>query len=350
MPTVTISTASPYEVIIEKGLIDRAGEHLKKLRPTAAVAIITDSNVAPLYFERLKTSLLKAGYPAQRIAHFVFPAGESAKSMTTLGSVYAFLAENRITRSDLIVALGGGVTGDLAGYAAATWLRGVDFIQIPTTLLAQIDSSVGGKTGIDIAQGKNLVGAFHQPLLVLADPDSLSTLPAEVFADGMAEAVKYTAVFDLALFERLEKEPVSGFLETLITRCVELKRQVVEADEFDRGDRMLLNFGHTLGHAIERLSSYQTSHGQAVAMGSVLMTRAAEKNKLCQPGTADRISKLLAKFGLPTESIYAPWQLATAAAGDKKTSGATLTVVLLHETGKGFLHKIEADKLESFIR
>jgi len=269
--------------------------------------------------------------------------------MVTLGEVYSFLASGRISRSDLILALGGGVTGDLAGYAAATWLRGVDFVQIPTTLLAQIDSSVGGKTGIDLAQGKNLVGAFHQPLMVLADPETLSTLPPEDFADGMAEAVKYAAVFDLALFERMEKESVSDFLEPLITRCVDLKRQVVESDEFDHGERMLLNFGHTLGHAVERLSGYKISHGQAVAMGSVLMTRAAEKNKLCMVGTAERIAKLLIKVGLPVDCVYAPWQLAAAAVGDKKTSGATLTIVLLHELGNGFLHKIEAEKLESFI-
>ncbi len=350
MQNLHVSTSHPYDVVIEKGLLDRAGDWIVRLRPNARIAVITDSNVAPLYLERVILSLTHAGVGRERVAHFIFPAGEQSKSMETLSRVYAFLAASKISRSDLVIALGGGVTGDLTGYAAATWLRGTDFVQIPTTLLAQIDSSVGGKTGIDLPQGKNLVGAFHQPRLVLIDPDTLSTLTAEIFADGMAEAVKYAAAFDGALFERLEKESLRAFLEQLITRCVDIKRLVVQEDEFDKGGRMLLNFGHTLGHSVERLSEYQISHGSAVAIGMVLITRAAEKKGLCKPGTASRIEALLISLGLPVSCEYTPGQLASAAVGDKKTSGATLTLALLRELGEGFLHPIEAQSLLEFIQ
>ena len=252
MRKVSVSASRKYDVIIEKGILHRAGEESARVIDPCAAAILTDSNVAPLYAEVLEKSLASSGFSTCR---FTIEAGESSKSADSYLSFLNFLAENRITRSDCIFALGGGVVGDLGGFAAATYLRGIKFIQIPTTLLAMVDSSVGGKTAIDIPAGKNLVGAFYQPSLVLCDCATLDTLPDDIFADGCAEVIKYGIINDRPLFDRL-KSPIKDQIEDIIESCVKNKRNVVNADERDTGVRQLLNLGHTAAHSIETLSGF----------------------------------------------------------------------------------------------
>ena len=254
MKTLTVHTSKEYDVLIGKGLLDRAGDEVQKRLHPAKAVIVTDSNVGPLYAAAVKRSLQTRGIQA---AVFTFPAGEAQKRLSTIAQMYEVFAATGLTRGDLAVALGGGVTGDMCGFASATYLRGIPFVQIPTSLLAQVDSSVGGKTGVDLEVGKNLVGAFWQPSLVLCDTGVLSTLPGRYFSDGMAEAIKAGCIKDKDLFARMETEDVHDFLEDMIARCIDIKRQVVENDEKEQGERMLLNFGHTLGHAIERLHHYE---------------------------------------------------------------------------------------------
>lgn len=346
---MTVHTAKPYEILLERGLLSRAGEECAKLfAPGARVMIISDSNVYPLFGEKVAVSLREAGF---RVFSCTFPAGEQSKQLSTVEGFYRALAENHFTRSDFVVALGGGVTGDMAGFAAATFLRGIDFVQVPTSLLAQVDSSVGGKTGVDLPFGKNLVGAFHQPRLVLIDPDTLDALPPHFFADGMGEVIKYGCIRDKDLFENLEKQDVKEHLEEVIFRCVDCKRQIVEADALEKGERMLLNFGHTLGHAMEKLRDFQgLSHGEAVGIGMVLISQAGEKAGLTQPGTADRIAALLEKYGLPTKTTDTPAELAAAASLDKKTDGDNLHLILLQSIGEACIHTIPAADLLGFLQ
>lgn len=346
---MTVHTAKPYEILLERGLLSRAGEECAKLfAPGARVMIISDSNVYPLFGEKVAASLREAGF---RVFSCTFPAGEQSKQLSTVEGFYRALAENHFTRSDFVVALGGGVTGDMAGFAAATFLRGIDFVQVPTSLLAQVDSSVGGKTGVDLPFGKNLVGAFHQPRLVLIDPDTLDALPPHFFADGMGEVIKYGCIRDKDLFENLEKQDVKEHLEEVIFRCVDCKRQIVEADALEKGERMLLNFGHTLGHAMEKLRDFQgLSHGEAVGIGMVLISQAGEKTGLTQPGTADRIAALLEKYGLPTKTTDTPAELAAAASLDKKTDGDNLHLILLQSIGEACIHTIPAADLLGFLQ
>lgn len=346
---MTVHTAKPYEILLERGLLSRAGEECAKLfAPGARVMIISDSNVYPLFGEKVAASLREAGF---RVFSCTFPAGEQSKQLSTVEGFYRALAENHFTRSDFVVALGGGVTGDMAGFAAATFLRGIDFVQVPTSLLAQVDSSVGGKTGVDLPFGKNLVGAFHQPRLVLIDPDTLDALPPHFFADGMGEVIKYGCIRDKDLFENLEKQDVKEHLEEVIFRCVDCKRQIVEADALEKGERMLLNFGHTLGHAMEKLRDFQgLSHGEAVGIGMVLLSQAGERAGLTQPGTADRIAALLEKYGLPTKTTDTPAELAAAASLDKKTDGDNLHLILLQSIGEACIHTIPAADLLGFLQ
>ena len=346
---MTVHTAKPYEILLERGLLSRAGEECAKLfAPGARVMIISDSNVYPLFGEKVAASLREAGF---RVFSCTFPAGEQSKQLSTVEGFYRALAENHFTRSDFVVALGGGVTGDMAGFAAATFLRGIDFVQVPTSLLAQVDSSVGGKTGVDLPFGKNLVGAFHQPRLVLIDPDTLDALPPHFFADGMGEVIKYGCIRDKDLFENLEKQDVKEHLEEVIFRCVDCKRQIVEADALEKGERMLLNFGHTLGHAMEKLRDFQgLSHGEAVGIGMVLISKAGEKAGLTQPGTAKRIAALLEKYGLLTKTTDTPAELAAAASLDKKNAGDNLHLILLQTIGESYIHTIPTADLLGFLQ
>lgn len=320
------------------------GERIRSLfSQETRIAVVTDDTVNRLYGDALAQAL--DGIDAVK---FVFPAGEDSKSIATYSALLEFLAQHQLTRTDAILAFGGGVVGDLAGFAAATYLRGIPFIQVPTTLLAAVDSSVGGKTAVDLAAGKNLCGAFWQPHLVLCDYTLLDTLSDEIFADGMAEVIKYGVMRDAALFQRLH-QPVRPDPEDVIAACVAIKRDIVEEDERDCGVRALLNFGHTAAHGIELCSNYQISHGRAVAVGMVIASRGACKLGLCQGDVADRLCELLTQYQLPIRCDFSPRQLAQAALSDKKRAGDTITLILPEEMGLCVPYKISVSHLEDFF-
>ena len=342
---LTVNTSKRYTIRIERGALDQLGAYCASLfAPGKKAVVITDTHVAPLYLERVSTSLRNAGFDVTSCA---FPAGEPSKRLSTIEGIYGHMAQAHITRSDFAVALGGGVTGDMAGFAAASYLRGIPFVQVPTTLLSQVDSSVGGKTGVDLPQGKNLVGAFWQPSFVLIDPDTLNTLSPHFFADGMGEVIKYGCIKSRALFDLLiETEDITSIMEDVIYRCVDIKRDVVERDEFDTGERALLNFGHTFGHALEKLHQYQgLSHGAAVGIGMVMMARLGEKAGFTAPGTADKIAAALEKYHLPVHSDLPLSQIVEATASDKKSTGSSINLVLLKHIGESFVHKVARSDL-----
>ncbi len=349
MQTLTVHASGTYDILVGRGLLARAGELTRAVNRSRRVLVVSDSNVAPLYAETVLTSFAAAGYEASL---FTFPAGEQSKRLETVAAIYGRLAAGGFTRGDLLAALGGGVTGDMTGFAAATYLRGMAFVQLPTSLLAQVDSSVGGKTGVDIAEGKNLVGAFWQPIRVIADVDALSSLPATVFADGMGEVIKAACIRDAALFDRLAAGDamVGDGCEEVIVRCIDIKRQVVENDERESGERKLLNFGHTLAHALEKYYHYETlSHGSAVAVGMVEICRAAERSGLTEAGTAERIAHVLRDYGLPSEDT-APMEAYLAEVGmDKKRSGTGIDLVLLRRVGESYVHPVEMAALPAFF-
>jgi len=302
--------------------------------------------VSELYGQRLTENLIKNGF---RVVQNVFPPGETSKNAVMFLSIIDFLAQENISRSDIVVALGGGVVGDLAGFAAACYMRGVCLIQIPTTLLAAVDSSVGGKTAVNLAAGKNLLGTFYQPDFVLCDVSLLSTLSGEIFQDGCAEVIKYGAIADRDLFESLET-PVHKQLEDVIARCVKIKCDIVAEDEFESGARKLLNFGHTVGHAIELLSGYHTSHGRAIAAGMAVITRAAVRMGMCEVDCLRDILHMLRRYGLPENTLYAADSIARACLSDKKREGENLTMVFPSEIGKCFTKNIPVNEVEAVIR
>ena len=347
MRSVTVKTSATYEVLIGSGLLQKAGEAVKKVISPCKAAIVTDSTVVHLYEETVRKSLTEAGFS---VCTFVFPAGEASKNIHTLSHLLEFLAKEEMTRTDMIVALGGGVTGDLAGFGAAVYLRGIPFVQIPTTFLAAIDSSVGGKTAVDLEAGKNLAGAFYQPKLVLCDTDVLQTLPEVVFADGIAEALKYGVLGDAALFEKIAGGDFRQDLEEIIETCVSMKRDVVEEDEFDTGKRQLLNLGHTFGHAIEQKSHFQMTHGHAVAIGMHLIAKAAEAKGIAEKGTAAAIAKALEQNQLPKETEFSPAEVAEGTLGDKKRRGGTIRFVFPKKIGACEIVKIPVEEVEALAK
>lgn len=347
MRSVTVKTSATYEVLIGSGLLQKAGEAVKKVISPCKAAIVTDSTVVHLYEETVRKSLTEAGFS---VCTFVFPAGEASKNIHTLSHLLEFLAKEEMTRTDLIVALGGGVTGDLAGFGAAVYLRGISFVQIPTTFLAAIDSSVGGKTAVDLEAGKNLAGAFYQPKLVLCDTDVLQTLPEVIFADGIAEALKYGVLGDDALFEKIAGGDFRQDLEEIIETCVSMKRDVVEEDEFDTGKRQLLNLGHTFGHAIEQKSHFQMTHGHAVAIGMHLIAKAAEAKGIAEKGTAAAIAKALEQNQLPKETEFSPAEVAEGTLRDKKRRGGTISFVFPKKIGACEIVKIPVEEVEALAR
>lgn len=346
MTTVTVRASRPYEVTIGRGLLDTVGRQAAGQWKGRSAAVVSDSTVAPLYLNRVKDSLERAGF---RVHSFVFPAGEDQKNGGTYLKLLEFLAARRLTRADGLIALGGGVVGDLAGFAAATFLRGIGFLQLPTTLLAAVDSSVGGKTAIDLTNGKNLAGAFYQPQAVLCDLDTLDTLPAEVFADGCAEVIKYGMIGDPALLARLETVDFRADPEELVARCVAQKRDLVEQDEFDTGARQLLNLGHTLGHGVEACSGYTVSHGRAVAIGMTLVTRAAVAFGRCPAEVLLRLRRLLERYGLPDATAYSAQVLYEKTLSDKKRSGDTISLVVPIAWGASQLVRIPVSELPAWI-
>ena len=346
MTTIKVSVAEPYEVLIGSGMLKDSGAIIAQKHALCTAALITDDSVETLYADEVEASLKRAGFKVCRI---VFPHGEASKNLTTLGVVLESLASHRLTRSDLIIALGGGVVGDLAGFAAGVYLRGIPFVQIPTTFLAAIDSSVGGKTAVDLKAGKNLAGVFWQPRLVICDCDTLLTLPNEYFLDGMGEAVKYGLAFDDALFALLAGGDITPNLTTVVAQCVKIKADIVAQDERDTSQRQKLNFGHTVGHAIEQCSEFSISHGQAVAIGMVIITRACVKKGLIAQDCLAALYDVLNCCGLPVTCAYDAKALTQAALGDKKRRGNHLTLVLPTKIGECALHEIDVNTLEQWI-
>ena len=346
MTTVTVRASRPYEVTIGRGLLDTVGRQAAGQWKGRSAAVVSDSTVAPLYLNRVKDSLERAGF---QVHSFVFPAGEDQKNGGTYLKLLEFLAARRLTRADGLIALGGGVVGDLAGFAAATFLRGIGFLQLPTTLLAAVDSSVGGKTAIDLTNGKNLAGVFYQPQAVLCDLDTLDTLPAEVFADGCAEVIKSGMIGDPALLARLETVDFRADPEELVARCVAQKRDLVEQDEFDTGARQLLNLGHTLGHGVEACSGYTVSHGRAVAIGMTLVTRAAVAFGRCPAEVLPRLRRLLERYGLPDATAYSAQALYEKTLSDKKRSGDAISLVVPIAWGASQLVRIPVSELPAWI-
>lgn len=330
------------EIHIENGLLSRAAAVIGETFSPSRIHIVSDSTVAPLYLQKLEQQFTLP------VTHTIIPAGEEHKRLSTVEGIYHDLLASGMTRKDLIVALGGGVVGDITGFAAATFLRGVSLCQIPTTLLAQVDSSVGGKTGVDMPEGKNLVGAFYQPCLVLIDPSVLTTLPEQTFADGMAEVVKYGYISNRDILDMVSAPDYKQNIESIICECVKIKRDVVTIDEHDTGLRMILNFGHTIGHAAEKLGNYvDLTHGQAVAVGMVAAMRLSAF--LGNEDLTGRLIEILKHIGLPTELKYDREDIYRSLLSDKKKFGATVNFILVREPGRAEITPIDAEKLHEYV-
>ena len=341
MNTVTVSASKTYDILIGPGILKELGARVQSLGKAQKVCLVSETSVFPLWGETALSSLKDAGFD---VCSYVFPAGEESKNGENLLKILNFLAENGLTRSDILVALGGGVTGDLAGFAASCFLRGIRFVQVPTTLLAAVDSSVGGKTAVDLPAGKNLAGAFWQPSLVICDTDTLDTLPVDIFRDGCAEVIKYGILYDPKLFSHLEEKGLDFDREAVITRCVELKRDVVMEDEFDTGARMKLNLGHTIGHGVEARSNFTLSHGKSVAIGMAIVCRASG----C-PDTP-RILAILQKFGLPVTMGESVQDIYNYTLSDKKRSGDTVRLIIPRRIGDCAIVPTPVHTLKSFIQ
>ena len=346
MTEIEIKTSSAYKVLVGGGLLSQTGELAAPLIKGRKAVLAAGSNVFPLYGSTVKESLERAGF---QVDAFVYPAGEKSKTAETLIEMLNFMAQRRLTRADAVFALGGGVTGDMAGLAAALYQRGIACVQLPTTLLAAVDSSVGGKTAVNLAAGKNQMGVFSQPRLVICDTDCLDTLPPEVYAEGWAEVIKYAFIRKGLLQELLPEEKPEERIEEIISECVRIKRDVVTADEFDTGERQLLNFGHTIGHAIEKCSGYNWYHGMAVAVGMAMMIRACRAKGVCDAECLEKIELLLPKFGLPSACDYSAEELLEAAMADKKRSGGSITLVLPEHFGICRLKKTAFEELGELI-
>lgn len=339
MKKLTVNVNESYDILIEKGLLTKAGELVNAVLSGNKITLISDTNVYPLYGDGIKAQLEEQGY---EVFTYIFHAGESSKTTATVIDMVEFMADKGLTRTDGVVALGGGVCGDMAGFAAAVYLRGIKFVQIPTSLLSQVDSSVGGKTGVDLPQGKNLCGAFHQPALVIIDPNVLDTLTPHFFSDGMGEVIKYGCIKSKSLFDRLMVEDAKDFIVDMIFECVDIKRQVVENDEKEQGERALLNFGHTCGHAIEKLWNFETiSHGEAVGIGMVMISRVGEDMGITEHGTADKIAALLEKYSLKTADTHSTADIVDAMGADKKRTGKGIKFAMLNCIGDSFIKPVE---------
>lgn len=346
MNIITVEASQTYNVLIENGLLQNAGYHINAACKSKRAAIISDTNVFPIYGQTVIASL-----SAHSIAccNFIMPAGEDSKSLYYYQQILEFLVKNAITRDDILIALGGGVVGDLTGFVAATYLRGINYVQVPTSLLAMVDSSVGGKTAIDLPSGKNLVGAFHQPILVLCDPLTLNTLPESIFGDGCAEVIKYSILYDAKLFHHLAKQGIDFDRESVITRCITLKKNVVGADEFDKGERQMLNLGHTIGHSIEKCSNYAISHGNAVATGLAIIARASVAMKQCDRSTSQDIENALKIFHLPYKTDFPADVLCSAALADKKRSADIINLIIPKQIGKCIIKPTHITELKDII-
>ena len=347
MRTVSVHASRNYEIRIGHGLLQQAGEQIRAVTDAKTVMLVSDDTVWPLYGDTVRRSLEAAGLS---VCSFVFAHGERSKCAHTYLELLDALCAQQLTRRDAIAALGGGVAGDLAGFAASTYLRGIGFIQIPTTLLAMVDSSVGGKTAIDLPAGKNLAGTFYQPWLVLCDPDCLASLPEHVFRDGCAEVIKYAVLANAPFFDDLKNTPPHAQPEHIIETCVQMKRDIVAQDEFDCGQRQLLNLGHTFGHGIEACSGFAVSHGSAVAVGMAMIVRAAAQFGICTAGTRDAVLALLRQYELPTDCAYPAEQMLGTILHDKKASGGSINLIVPTTVGSCTIRKTPADEILDWLR
>ena len=343
MKQLTIPVQPAYDALLGEGLLAQAGALTAEAVRGRHVLIVTDDGVAPLYLEAARTSYAAAGFTVET---FVFPHGESNKSLQTVEAVLLAADRAGITRTGLFAALGGGLVGDLTGLSASLYLRGIDFVQIPTTLLAMVDASVGGKTAVNLSSGKNLCGAFYQPRLVICDPAVLRTLSPELFAEGMAEVIKTGAICDEGLLSRIA---YGDNLTGIIADCIRIKGEIVSQDEHDHGLRQLLNLGHTFGHALEKLNGYRIYHGEGVAVGMLIAAWAAEQHGLCEHGVYDELKAMLSMQHLPVTTPFTAGKVAENAMNDKKRRGDSLTLVLPSARGKSVLHPIRAAELADFI-
>lgn len=347
MNIVTVHASRQYDVLIDHGLLGNAATYLRQIIHSGSIAIISDTNVWPLYGDPLQKNLQQNGFT---VIHYVIEAGEASKNGQQYLKILEFLAQHELSRSDCLIALGGGVVGDLTGFVAATYLRGIAYVQIPTSLLAMVDSSVGGKTAIDLQAGKNLAGAFYQPSLVLCDLNTLDTLPLDIFTDGCAEVIKYGILYDPDLFSHLWEHRKSFDRKNVITKCVSLKRDVICCDEFDTGLRMKLNLGHTLGHAVEKCSQFGISHGRSVAIGICLVTKAAVSKQLCEDSLYTKIQNLISAFGLPCSTDFSAEQLLHSAFSDKKRTGNTIRLIIPRQIGNCEIVPFAIKELLEFIK
>lgn len=341
-----------YDIIIEKGILKNVGNELKKIYNGKKIAIVTDENIYSLYGDDLNNSLINYGFQP---SYIVIKPGEKSKSLEVLNDVYSDLIKYKITRSDLIIAFGGGVTGDLAGFAASTYLRGVNYVQIPTSLLSQIDSSIGGKVAVNLEHGKNLIGSFYHPKKVLIDPDVLNTLPIKFIKDGLGEVIKYACIkspiFYTVLMNIKSNNELFDNIEDIIFTCCNIKKEIVEKDERDTGIRMILNFGHTFGHAIENYYNYEIyTHGEAVALGMYYITQKSESLGYTVPGTSEKIREILLNYNidcnLPTVNME---NIKKSVYLDKKNISGNINLILLKEIGQSFIEKVPVEKINNFF-
>lgn len=343
MEALTINTQPSYQVLLDRDLLERAGELSRDVLRGRRVLIVSDDNVAPLYIARVRESYVCAGFA---VDEHVVPHGEHTKSLSTLAELLEYAASRGLTRADAMVALGGGVIGDLTGLAAALYMRGIELVQLPTTLLAMVDSSVGGKTAVNLEAGKNLCGAFYQPRLVLCDIGALDTLPRDIYAEGMAEVIKYGAICSTLILDELAR---GGDMTAVIRECVRIKGDIVERDERDLGLRQLLNYGHTFGHAIEKLSDFGMYHGEAVGVGMLIAAKVAQAQGWCADDVYSELRGLLKAQSLPLSTRFTADEIAAHAMSDKKKQGARLTLVLPERRGQCVLREIDAAELASLM-
>lgn len=353
MNTIHIDTDSrDYDVLIGRDLLGLVGEKTREVAGGTRAFLVSNVNVDPLYGKQVTQSLEIAGYEVSRM---VVGAGEFIKNMGVLSDILERMAEAGLTRDDVVIALGGGVVGDIAGFAAAVYMRGCKVVQVPTSLLAMVDSSVGGKTAVDLKAGKNLAGAFFQPRAVIASLDCLGTINRELFTDSCGEVIKYGVMCDRDLFDKLQERPLNDgepdydYLEQTVSRCVEIKRDVVNADERETGLRQMLNLGHTIGHAIEIANEYRLGHGASVAAGMCFVARACAKLGVCPEEDAKRIIDTVAAYGLPTTSEFSTEELYNHALADKKRHGDTMNVVMIKSIGEVYVEKMTLPKFKQII-
>ncbi len=351
---IHVRASREYDVVIGKGLIAKVGQLVREAVPKATkILIVSETNVAPLYLDTVKGSLEGEGFEVEEV---VFEAGEKSKNIDTIARMWGVMAKAGFTRTDAVVALGGGVTGDMAGFAAATFLRGIDVVQIPTSLLAQVDASVGGKTGIDLPEGKNQVGSFHQPSMVIEDTDCLKTLSPDKFTEGLGEVLKYAFIMDKELLKVLEIYEDKGNLQNdtqtltdIVKACVADKVEVITEDEFDTGRRQILNFGHTIGHVIERDSNFTKDHGVCVAMGMGIIADACLAAGMTDKATHDRMISLIEAYGLPSGDGITPDEAVAGVMNDKKKRGNTISLIVVRNIGEAEICPMDPEGLRIFL-